>query len=456
MGLTPRHTLVVLALAALTLAACGGGNDAEPRLIPSGGVGDGSIDGKLNVYVIDGDTDAPIASATVLVGEPGETPLEGITDSTGLITFESGDLGGPTTITVTADGYVVSTWMGANGANVTIPIDSTTAPGVPQAELRGTITGWDTLSVADNHILIASVNYSHTPELGDAANEIDTPQVGGGLGPNTCGILGANSVCDWRLNVRTGTIALFATIVDVDTKGTPTDRSDDTTEIVGFAFKGNVTVEGGVNQTGLALTQIDSAGLGQMTLTFPAAPAGLTERGALVGVDLGAEGVMNLAFVNPDESSTPTVPSLAGDFADASYRITAFANSATAGNGDAPGSVILKRGLTDMTIDLGAWMDQPSGLAAAAGTYSFTPVDGAVLHVADFADAAGETLWNVALFDGRSSFTLPGLTPNPLTTGTLTFGVSAFDGTVDLTDFTLDDFLNAFDRLAGNELDFTN
>jgi predicted secreted protein len=51
----------------LVFAACGG-NDVDPRVIAGGGVGDGEIDGELNVYVIDTSTDAPIAGAMVQVG----------------------------------------------------------------------------------------------------------------------------------------------------------------------------------------------------------------------------------------------------------------------------------------------------------------------------------------------------------------------------------------------------
>src|SRR5262245_14224624 len=103
--------------------ACGGGsNSADPMLIPEGGVGSGRIDGKVNVYVIDSDTYAPINGATVYVGA-----LSGSTDATGLHTFEDGSLSGPQTISATATGYAASTWIGANGANVTIPLDKTGA-----------------------------------------------------------------------------------------------------------------------------------------------------------------------------------------------------------------------------------------------------------------------------------------------------------------------------------------
>ena len=47
------------ATAALALAACGGGNDPDPTLIPGGGIADPDIDGEVNVFVIDEDR-APV------------------------------------------------------------------------------------------------------------------------------------------------------------------------------------------------------------------------------------------------------------------------------------------------------------------------------------------------------------------------------------------------------------
>ncbi|MGE3762801.1 MAG: hypothetical protein AB7L94_11125, partial [Kofleriaceae bacterium] len=63
--------------------AVGCSNDVDPRVIPGGGVGDGEIDGELNVYVIDSYTDEPIANATVEVGG-----TERETDENGLVVFD--------------------------------------------------------------------------------------------------------------------------------------------------------------------------------------------------------------------------------------------------------------------------------------------------------------------------------------------------------------------------------
>ena len=82
---------------------CGGGgsttvdkiNDAAPEEIPGGGIGSGAVDGKINVYAIDAITEAPIAGASVRVGEADAAkPLEGTTDATGLVTFKDASLQG--------------------------------------------------------------------------------------------------------------------------------------------------------------------------------------------------------------------------------------------------------------------------------------------------------------------------------------------------------------------------
>ena len=66
--------LSVTGVIAGRVAACGGGGESDrPRLIAGGGVSSGSIDGKLNVYVIDDLSFAPRAGAQVRVGASAST-----------------------------------------------------------------------------------------------------------------------------------------------------------------------------------------------------------------------------------------------------------------------------------------------------------------------------------------------------------------------------------------------
>src|SRR5688572_23454026 len=89
----------------------------EPRVIAGGGIGDGPVDGVVNLHVIDDVTRTPIANATVRVGT-----VDGTTNSSGLF-IAQGDLAGAQTIVVKANGYRSEVWVGANGANVTINLE---------------------------------------------------------------------------------------------------------------------------------------------------------------------------------------------------------------------------------------------------------------------------------------------------------------------------------------------
>src|SRR5438128_12198922 len=90
-----RAPLVVVAVWAVGIGACGGGNPLlpmppGPHLIPGGGIADGPIRGALNVYVTEEDSRKPLSSAAVRIGAADELdPCEALTDSTGLVRFQS-------------------------------------------------------------------------------------------------------------------------------------------------------------------------------------------------------------------------------------------------------------------------------------------------------------------------------------------------------------------------------
>ncbi len=440
-----------IAAVALLATACGADqNLVDPRLIAGGGLGDGAIAGRVNVYVIDGDTDQPISGADVYVGEPGGDPFQGVTDSSGLYAVDDGSLDGPTTITVAADGYPAQTWFGANGANVTIPLSSGATGNVPQATLTGTIAGWDSLPAPQtNHVTIGVVSYSQSRNLGDPENNIQQPSVGQ-LPANACTKSALGSMCDWSLISRTGKVALFAIILDLDTKGTASG-TDDTTTVIGFAFKRGVTVEDGVTQSGLSLTMLDVTAQTDVNVTSDTPPSGLSnDTGVIMGLDLGDEGIAMVSILQDSSAGTVTVPALSGLFDGASYQAIAFAQMGTA-DGD-PLTGIIQRDLTDLAggIDLGPWLPLPSGLAEAGGEYSFTPVDGAALHTFSMRDNGTEA-WGGALLDGRTSFTLPGISPDPLPSA-YDLQVSAFDGPLDVESFQIDDFTQTFVRTSDNKV----
>lgn len=439
-----------IAAAALLAAACGNDqNLVDPQLIAGGGLGSGAIAGRVNVYVIDADTDQPISGADVYVGEPGSDPFQGVTDSSGLYTLDDGSLDGPTTVTVSADGYPAQTWFGANGANITIPLSSGTAAAVPTATLTGTIAGWDSLPEPQaNHVTIGVVSYSYTRNLGDPENDIKQPSVGM-IPANACTKSPLGSMCNWSLISRTGKVALFTIILDLDTKGTASG-ADDTTTVIGFAFKRGVTVEDGVDQSGLSLDMLDVTAQTDVDVTSDTPPSGLTnDTGVIMGLDVGDEGIAMVSILQDSSAGTVTVPALSGMFDGDSYQAIAFAQMGSA-DGD-PSTGIIQRGITDLSggVDLGPWLPLPSGLAEAGGEYSFAPVDGASLHTFSMRTANGE-VWGGALLDGRTSFTLPGISPDPLPSA-YDMQIGAFDGPLDVEDFRIDDFTQTFVRTSDNK-----
>src|SRR3970040_1750753 len=262
-----------IALGLFMVAACGGGkNDADPRVVRGGGVG---------------------------------------------------ARGGPSAC-------AVATWFGANGANVTIPVAPDTDPPVAQAQLSGTIEGWDALAPVTDHAYIARVQSSQTTDLGDPANNL--PQGGGtGLPANACINSAFATMCDWVLNTRTGQVDIYAIVIDVDTNGTPQAHNEDTCTVVGMAYDLGLTVEDGVDQSNVSLVQADEGTMAATDLTLAASPSGLTSTFGLVGVDLGATGTWMFPVIT-DQNIAMMVPKLEGDFAGATYRaIAATSDGAEAG-----------------------------------------------------------------------------------------------------------------------------
>ncbi len=457
-----KALLTCLGLSASSLiAGCGSDIDrnlADPRVIAGGGAGDGEIAGRINVHVLDADTDAAIEGAMVYIGESGEALISGTTDATGLFTLDDDGLEGPTTVTITAEGYPAATWYGINAVNITVPLDAGAAGDpVPQATLDGTIEGWENMPdpVDQNHITLAFVTYSQTDELGDEANEIAQPD-GQPFPPNVCAInaLLPSGPCNWSLNSRTGTVAVYAVIVDLDTQGTFADDSDDTVEVIGLAYSLGNVVQDGVDQSGITLAMLAPEDMVAVDLITAGLPAGTDESFALVGIDIGASGVIYTALPGMSEDGPVQVPALTGDFAGGTYQGLAFASDSNTEN---RGSLIFVEDITDVStgLDFGAWLELPSALSLTAGEYSFAPVTDVVMHTTSLSEPGGDEVWNIAVFDGRTSFALPEISPDPLPAGDIDMTVTALEGEVDLTDFSIDEFTDTVHRTSSNTATFT-
>ncbi|MBV8757320.1 MAG: hypothetical protein JO257_08605 [Deltaproteobacteria bacterium] len=404
------------------IAAACGGNDAGPRIIPGGGVGDGAIDGTLHVGVIDTRSYSPISGATVEVGSKMAT-----TNDKGLASFS--DLSGAQTITVKAANYRSAIWVDANGANVTVPLTQLHEM-PPQATLTGTITGYDAITVPTGHVKIAAVFESQTDDLGDPANNLTTPNSG-----NICL---TQTMCNWTLASRTGTVTLIAAIMDQDTKGTPTDTSDDTRTVIGYAIKTGVVVAASVNQSGLALTSVEAGNLETVTVDYGTPPAALTTTGAIVGIEVSKDEVVQLplAVQIPATTTTMVVPKPTVFAADATRRLTAIAQTSSGDKGAQ--SIVVRHALTSTTLAAGTWLDTPTGVMATRTSVAYDPVAGAKAHSADFVDSNGDTQLEITVFSTKAkTVDIPSLVALP-SSGALTVKVNGIAADFDVTDFSLD------------------
>jgi hypothetical protein len=446
-----RKTHLVLALSICLAAACGGGvDDVQPAVIPGGGVHDPGIDGVVHVFVVDADSDAPIAGATVRVGA-----TEGTTDAAGLLTVK--DVSGPQTILARATGYAAQMWVGVDGANVTIPADrpteATSRP--PQAQLTGTITGWDALPAPPaNHVRAALVTFTQDPELGSNANDIMQPPPVGNLPANACIRLpqGASPPCAWRLNARAGTIALGLIQIDIDSRGTP-DDSDDVQTITGYALGQPITVIDGANQSGVTIGLPPASSTVTATVDFGAPPAALTAAQAIVGLDLGATGVFRFATASRARTSV-VIPNVAA-FPATTYELVGFAQE-PADDGTAAQSILLRRGLSSASsLTAGEWLPPPTGLASDRVTASFTRgrAEGPYIVELDTVAAQPARVLSIALFDDSSQVTFPADFA-PLPAGPITMRVTTLDtgAPIDLRDFEVDDLTDGAIRFAADNI----
>jgi hypothetical protein len=457
-------------------AACGDvSKPAGPRVIEGGGIGDGKITNTLFVHVMDEDSRQPVSSASVRVGSASATaPCELLTDSTGLATFDATNcpmLKGPVTLTASASGYAPATWIGANGTNLTVPVRPRARGAVPSATVTGTIAGWDGLPApAANHQTLAIIGYSQSRELGDAANEMTQGErsvnamIGAATTPlpipaNVCvrrqeALISVND-CNWQLKTRVGAQALYAVILDQDTKGT-TVETDDTMTVIGWAIRTNQTFTANQQATGASLELIADANMQAFTAAFASPPSGMDYVGAFPMIDLGDAGRIPVILPALDLTHLMTrVPKATGQLANAKYDLLATARDAA--DQAEPATLAWLRGVNiSSTVEVKAWMLPPTALATTGGTFSFTPAAGATVHSAELNDAAGARAWSISIFDGSTSFTLPGLSPDPLPLGAIQFKVSALKiPGVDLGNVAFDDVAERITDLASDEATFT-
>ena len=409
-------------------AACGGG--VEPELIPGGGVSDPGIDGDLYVHVIDEDTDEPLADAEVWIGDE----LGGQTDSEGL--FSADGLDGPQTVSVTAAGYTSATWVGVNGANLTIPLSARDVD-YGQGRVSGSIPGFEDLTVPAGRANIALVGYTANRDDDDPTNEIDQ----GDPAPNVCFNAGDGGTCEWTMRTRSGQMTIYAFLGTID--------ADMNIEVTGFAYQQAVVVEDGATTDGVELVIADEADLVWPDVSLPSAPEGTEEVAAAVRLDLGDDGRMMVPVAGALEVPVPDRALLDA----ASYELIGFAGTQPEG----AGSIRIDRDLATIEqASVGTFLALPTGVSTDGTAYSFEGVASASLHIAGVDEGSDEDdVWGLAIFDGSTEVTLPAAITLP--DGELRFGVQAIEiPDFDPQDFSLDDLDDQVTRVSGDTVTFVN
>jgi hypothetical protein len=437
-------------------AAPGPAHDVQPHLIAGGGVAHAPVGGELYVYVGEARTGAPVAGASVRLGDAAASSvLSGTTDASGLVVLTSATLAGAQTVTASATGHAAATWIGVRGANVTLPLAPTAAP--PSATVSGSITGWSSLPApaSFNDYNLAIVLYSFLDDLNAPENSIKQP-VANNTPTNSCIRTIISDSCAWKMNTRTGAQLHYAVIVRGNTRGTTNDTSDDTFSLLGYAVGSAVTMTAGQTMNGEALSMVSAGSLTGLQVSFASAPSGLGDVVAIPMLDLAGVGrvVIPLPQVTPAAASAmlPSGGVLAG-------AVTQVLGSATPpGAANAPFSIGFARSSSGGAASTGAFPAPPTGLSAGGNHYGFTGVAGASLHTLDLnapAASGGALYWSVVVLDDTRSFNLPALAVDPLPAGTLELHVSGkqVDG-FDSAAFDMPRVTSTFTHAAGDQVTF--
>lgn len=431
----------------LTLAITGCGDDGDttspdappepppPRVIGGGGIGDGPIDGVANIYVIDDATRDPIANATVRVGE-----VEGQTDATGLFIAEG--VTGPQTVLVKAADHRPEMWIGANGANMTFSLLLGADRNPASATMTGSLSLSSLPALQTNHAYFAQIAYSSSDEVGDDENEIPTPN-----NTHQCLFASKDTPCNFTIVTRTGAVSLFASVIDVDTKGTFDDNSDDTFTQAAWAFRPPATVAANATMSGMDLTPILAADLADVSVDLGTPPSSLSERAALIQMEMPDHNVLSLGFVTA-ASPTLKAPKISAVSSATGFRLVAIATT----GGDTPTeSIVLRRHLSGSPLAAGTWLSPPGSTDVSRTGASWAPVADATVHSVEFTQGTANLL-NVTVLDDTALFTVPDLVALP--GGPVTAKVSAIGATgLDVTNFSLDADRDKLDRVAAETID---
>jgi hypothetical protein len=426
MSLQAATRCCLCAVFALALG-CGSSNEetgsGAPKPIAGGGVNGAALAGKLDLFVIDSASGAPIADAEVFVGEGMTARAAGVTDRDGHLALSDSTLSGPQSIAARASGYASAAWLGVARSEVTLPLRPLTTS-ADKVSVTATIAGWDTMPApAAGKIRVARLSAAYPISLGalDAAAN-SAPSL-----TDTCIADASGSSCTLSLEAPRSAKQLLAEVAEGD----------------GSAL----------NATGLALLDVDletqSEGL---TLELAAAEA-TTAATVTPGTAPSALFVIGVPGVSADQQvlvfpafSPPLVTHLipVGQ-ASASLWAMGIAHYADGA------SIALQRGLplpdaaSSEPVDLAppAFLELPDASPAAAGGFGLVRAADAELCALSFSGADGSL--DVLVLDDRMRADPPSaLMPSVA----VELGIAITDANVDVQSFAWADVVAKTTRRA--------
>jgi hypothetical protein len=192
-------------------------------------------------------------------------------------------------------------------------------------------------------------------------------------------------------------------------------------------------VEKGVNQSGLALDQVEAGNLMTLSIDYATPPDALTEHNAIVGIETSDDNVIQLPLYVQTASDSLLAPKPAVFGVD-SYRLTAVAQT-TSGDMGAQ-SVVLRHNLAGPSLAAGSWLSTPTGVTVSRTHVTFDKIPNAVIGSVEFSDTTG-TILGLTVLDGSTSVDIPATVALPAS-GTLTAKVQGIGADLDVNDFSLD------------------
>jgi hypothetical protein len=179
--------------------------------------------------------------------------------------------------------------------------------------------------------------------------------------------------------------------------------------------------------------------------------------GAFPALELGEEG--RIGFTTPalDMARTTTrVPKLSGTLADAHYSLIAQAQDSM--DQKNPSSLAwVHQANVGGTVAVPSWLPPPSNISVRDGAFGFSVVPGATIQGGEIVNMSGQRVWSITVFDYSTGFTLPGLSPDPLPVGMLTFEASAMQiPGISVGNFKIDDVRDKITAISNDVVTFTH